>query len=133
MRPINIYETRVFWRLCDLVIWSMPFSRLKVGMDLKGLVGGLEYVLADIIANEKWAMLIGVWLEFYASRLKFEPAGRPDAIRLQQLENLSGLDKLFFSFEQYLSTEGIKAMRPINIYETRVFWRLCDLVIWSMP
>ncbi|KAK0764264.1 hypothetical protein N5P37_003662 [Trichoderma harzianum] len=104
-----------FMRSGDL---EYAINRLKVGMDLKGLVGGLEYVLADIIANEKWAMLIGVWLEFYASRLKFEPAGRPDAIRLQRLENLPGLDKLFFSFEQYLSTEGIKAMRPINIYET---------------
>ncbi|KAL7958794.1 hypothetical protein V8C34DRAFT_281744 [Trichoderma compactum] len=104
-----------FMRSGDL---EYAIARLKVGMDLKGLVGGLEYVLADIIANEKWAMLIGVWLEFYASRLKFEPTGRPDAIRLQWLENLPGLDKLFFSFEQYLSTEGIKAMRPINIYET---------------
>ncbi|EHK22168.1 uncharacterized protein TRIVIDRAFT_150748 [Trichoderma virens Gv29-8] len=104
-----------FMRSGDL---EYAISRLKAGMELKGLVGGLEYVLADIIANEKWPMLIGVWLEFYASRLKFEPASRPDAIRLQRLENLPGLDKLFFSFEQYLSTEGMKAMRPINIYET---------------
>ncbi|PTB70791.1 TPR-like protein [Trichoderma citrinoviride] len=93
-------------------------SRLKSGMELKGLVGGLEYVLAEVIANEKWPTLIGVWLEFYASRLKFEPAGRPDAIRLQRLETLPGLDRLFFSFEQYLSSEGRKAIRPINIYET---------------
>ncbi|KAL7937907.1 hypothetical protein V8C35DRAFT_290251 [Trichoderma chlorosporum] len=104
-----------FMRSGDL---EYAINRLKVGMELKGLVGGLEYVLADIIANEKWPMLIGVWLEFYASRLKFEPASRPDAIRLQRLESLSGLDGLFFSFEQYLSTEGMKAMRPINLYET---------------
>ncbi|KAL6881264.1 TPR-like protein [Trichoderma novae-zelandiae] len=104
-----------FMRSGDL---EYAISRLKVGMELKGLVGGLEYVLADTIANERWSTLIGVWLEFYASRLKFEPAGRPDAIRLQRLETLPGLDRLFFSFEQYLSSEGLKAMRPINIYET---------------
>ncbi|KAL7950124.1 hypothetical protein V8C42DRAFT_190073 [Trichoderma barbatum] len=104
-----------FLRSGDL---EYAIHRLKVGMESKGLVGGLEYILADTIANEKWPTLIGVWLEFYASRLKFEPAGQPDAIRLQRLENLPGLDRLFFSFEQYLSAEGLKAIRPINIYET---------------
>ncbi|KAM0259041.1 hypothetical protein ACHAQJ_003541 [Trichoderma viride] len=104
-----------FMRSGDL---EHAISRLKVGMELKGLVGGLEYILADTIANEKWSMLIGVWLEFYASRLKFEPASRPDAIRLERLENLPGLDRLFFSFEHYLSSDGAKSVRPINIYET---------------
>ncbi|RFU77265.1 hypothetical protein TARUN_4941 [Trichoderma arundinaceum] len=104
-----------FMRSGDL---EYAIGRLKVGMESKGLVGGLEYILADTIANEKWTLLIGVWLEFYASRLKFEPAGQPDAIRLERLENLPGLDRLFFSFEQYLSSEGVKAVRPINIYET---------------
>ncbi|KAL6884126.1 TPR-like protein [Trichoderma longibrachiatum] len=104
-----------FTRSGDL---EYAINRLKAGMELKGLVGGLEYVMAEIITSEKWPMLIGVWLEFYASRLKFEPAGRPDAVRLERLETLPGLDRLFFSFEQYLSSDGLKAMRPINIYET---------------
>ncbi|KAL7784058.1 hypothetical protein V8C37DRAFT_396516 [Trichoderma ceciliae] len=104
-----------FMRSGDL---EHAISRLKVGMEQKGLVGGLEYVLADTIANEKWSMLIGVWLEFYASRLKFEPTGRPDAIRLQRLGNLPGMDRLFFSFEQYLSSDGMRSVRPINIYQT---------------
>lgn len=104
-----------FMRSGDL---EYAIGRLKIGMEQKGLVGGLEYILADTIANEKWPMLVGVWLEFYTSRLKFEPAGRPDSIRLGRLESLPGLDKLFFSFEQYLSSDGIKAVRPINIYET---------------
>ncbi|KAH6607633.1 hypothetical protein Trco_003946 [Trichoderma cornu-damae] len=104
-----------FMRSGDL---EYAIGRLKLGMELRGLVGGLEYVLADTMANEKWPTLMGVWLEFYASRLRFEPDGRPDAIRLQRLENLPGLDRLFFSFERYLSSDGIKAVRPINIHET---------------
>lgn len=104
-----------FMRSGDL---EHAIGRLKIGLELKGLVGGLEYILADTIANEKWSMLVGVWLEFYASRLKFEPAGQPEAIRLERLERVPGLDKLFFSFENYLSSDGAKAVRPINIHET---------------
>ncbi|KAL7921138.1 hypothetical protein ACQKWADRAFT_296369 [Trichoderma austrokoningii] len=104
-----------FMRSGDL---EHAIGRLKVGLELKGLVGGLEYILADTIANEKWSLLIGVWLEFYASRLKFEPASPPEAIRLQRLEHVPGLDRLFFSFENYLASDGAKAVRPINIYET---------------
>ncbi|KAK5998691.1 Pentatricopeptide repeat-containing protein [Cladobotryum mycophilum] len=92
-------------------------DRLTVGLESKGLTGGLEYVLADTISNQKWPALIGVWLGFYTSRLKFESNSRPDDIPLERLENLPYLDTLYFSFEQFLSTTGVKAVRAINLYE----------------
>lgn len=93
-------------------------DRFKAGLNLRGLSGGLEYILADTIAHQRWPALIGVWLDFHASRSKPESGSSFDQLGLERLETLPGLDKLFFAFERYLVTDGARSLRAINLYTT---------------
>ncbi|POR36226.1 Pentatricopeptide repeat-containing protein [Tolypocladium paradoxum] len=97
---------------------DMPSAvdRFKTGLEEKGLSGGLEYLLADSIINRQWPTLLSVWLEYFAALGKRNPDTRIDDAQLHQLETISDLGQLYFSFERYIEAEGSGPVRAINLH-----------------
>ncbi|KND88766.1 Pentatricopeptide repeat-containing protein [Tolypocladium ophioglossoides CBS 100239] len=97
---------------------DMPSAvdRFKTGLEEKGLSGGLEYLLAESIINRQWPTLLGVWLEYFAALSKRNPDARIEDAQLPQLETISDLGQLYFSFERYVEAEGSGPVRAINLH-----------------
>ncbi|CAM1511599.1 Fc.00g091120.m01.CDS01 [Cosmosporella sp. VM-42] len=89
-------------------------DRFKLGLRLKGLSGGLEYLLADAISSKQWTTALDVWQAYYASQLKERPDHKPNTKRLQQLDTLRNQGTLYFAFRSYLATEGADYYRKIK-------------------
>ncbi|KAF7560522.1 hypothetical protein G7046_g3609 [Stylonectria norvegica] len=103
-------------------------DRFKAGLKSKGLVGGLEYILADAITSRQWSSALDAWVAYYGAELKRQPIKAPSLQRLQMLKTLPNQGTLYFAFRSYLATEGAEYYRTTKKSSTsnqafRVFRR----------
>lgn len=81
-------------------------TQFKIGLETKGLDGGLEFLLAEAINSEKWATAIEIWVLYYRSELKKHPNVKPSTARLRSLSTIPAQGLLYFAFRKYLATNG---------------------------
>lgn len=84
----------------------------KTGLAKLGLTGGLEYVLASVVANRQWPDLLNIWSEYSAAI----PGTDSPESRLLHLGTIPDLGKLYLSFERFIEQEGAGPLRAINLY-----------------
>ncbi|KAF4471512.1 coxI translation CYA5 [Fusarium albosuccineum] len=86
----------------------------KMGLDKKGISGGLEYLLADTISSKQWSAALDVWIAYYAGRPESTAQAKPDHQRLQKLRTIPGQGDLYFGFRSYLATDGAEKYKEIK-------------------
>ncbi|KAF7548587.1 hypothetical protein G7Z17_g6967 [Cylindrodendrum hubeiense] len=101
----------LFLRTGDL---PSAIEQFKAGLELKGLTGGLEYLLADAISSRKWAAALDVWVAYYAAEVTRDPKRKPSTERLKDLEGIPDQGNLYFAFRSFLATDGADCQRELK-------------------
>ncbi|EQL01979.1 pentatricopeptide repeat containing protein [Ophiocordyceps sinensis CO18] len=95
---------------------DIAINWFKTGLEKLGLTGGLEYVVANAIANQQWPALLNVWSDYSAVHGAGDTAAATTESRLLHLGKIPDLGKLYLSFERYIEQEGSGPVRAMNLY-----------------
>ncbi|KAI5463779.1 hypothetical protein BGZ63DRAFT_354006 [Mariannaea sp. PMI_226] len=116
--PIDEWDNEIlasgillFLRTGDL---KSAMQQFYIGLEAKGLTGGLEYLLADAITSRRWKLALDVWIAYYTSEVKRLPRIKPTTERLKELKGIPDQGHLYFAFRSYLSTDGAEYQRQIK-------------------
>ncbi|KAH7017311.1 hypothetical protein EDB80DRAFT_704561 [Ilyonectria destructans] len=124
----------LFLRTGDL---PSAIDQFKTGLGLKGLTGGLEYLLADAISSRKWAAALDVWVAYYTAQAEKNPKRKPSTERLKDLEGIPNQGNLYFAFRSFLVTDGADYQRklkqsPLSFTAFRVFRKhFAQMALWE--
>lgn len=88
----------------------------KSGVDAKGLVGGIEYLIVDSVNKQQWAVLLDAWITYceHCASMPGNTRKKPDEHLLSPLSSLSNLGALYYSFERYLAKDRRKVERQLD-------------------
>ncbi|UNI13430.1 DNA helicase [Purpureocillium takamizusanense] len=89
---------------------NLAIERFEAGSALKGLSGGIEYLISYLLENRQWPMLLKVWLDY------FKAGTAEKGIKLRQLERVPDLWKPYLALERYIEIESSGKLRSINLH-----------------
>ena len=87
---------------------SVAMDKFMLGIESRGLLGGLDHLVTETVATKQWKAMLTIWLAYYGF---CKQKNRETGINVSALDCLSGirdLGRLYISFEQYLATNGVE-------------------------
>ena len=94
---------------------ALALDTFKKGLQTKGLIGGLDYLLIDSANRQQWATMLDAWLAYYEYTAQKDPDVRLDDTLLAPLSSLDSLGALYFSFERYLDADEMRVERWLDL------------------
>ena len=81
----------------------------KRGLELRGLIGGFEYLLLDAVNRQQWSRMLDIWVFYrrHCSATGNKDGGDAGQVLLSPLGSLPSLGALYFAFERYLATDDM--------------------------
>ena len=85
---------------------TAAMDKFMLGMESRGLVGGLDHLLTEAVETKQWKAMLTTWLAYYEF---CKQEGGEVGINISSMDCLSDvrdLGHLYISFELYLATDG---------------------------